>query len=68
MEVPLRKADKKPLNNLLAKVRFKRDIKRVQTSAHKAFVMIQGAFGLEGAELTDFTMRMEQASDGGMLT
>jgi len=58
--LPMRKADKRPLNELLAKCRFRSKFKRCQLPSHKAFVLAQAALAAGGAEVQDFTLRIEQ--------
>lgn len=58
--LPLRKADKRPLNELLAKCRFRSKFKRCQLPSHKAFVLAQAALAGGGLDVQDFTLRVEQ--------
>lgn len=63
LETPVRKMEKKTLNELSLKVRFKLEKKaRVQEPAQKAFVLIQAMLG--GLEVPDFSMRMEVGRKG----
>jgi hypothetical protein len=41
VDTPVRKAEKRPLNDLLSKIRWKGKIKRVQQPAQKVFVLMQ---------------------------
>jgi hypothetical protein len=49
--------EKRPLNELHGKARFKGDFKRCQQPQHKAFILLQAALG--GLEIADFSMKME---------
>lgn len=60
VSLPVRKADKRPLNDLLTKCRFRSKFKRCQLPSHKAFVLVQAALAGGGAEVQDFTLRVEQ--------
>ena len=57
---PVRKADKRPANDLLKKVRFAKGLKRVQLSSHKTFVLLQALLG--NLEISDFTLKLEAES------
>jgi len=55
---PVRKAEKRPLNDLLKRVRFSKGlgIKRCTLPPHKAFVLVQACLG--NLEITDFTLKV----------
>lgn len=55
---PVRRSDKKTLNDLMPSLRFPIR-ERVQEPHHKAYVLLQAVVG--GSEIKDFALRIEQA-------
>jgi ATP-dependent DNA helicase HFM1/MER3 len=55
---PVRKAEKRPLNDLLKRVRFSKGlgIKKCTHPSHKAFVLVQACLG--NLEIVDFTLKV----------
>lgn len=64
--LPVRKSDKRPLNEMLPKCRFRSKFKRCQLPSHKAFVLAQAALSGGGIEVQDFTLRVEQETVVGV--